>query len=129
MPKKGKTSAKKKGKKSPLIPKKNEWSNEVREAWIKSCLQSQYPEEEVPSKMCDMADCNKMCVPTKPFENTNITCLKCKHFMCTDCTNELWLNEWTVEDFYKPKINMRGLKHQVFVCRFCDVSFDKLEEV
>ena len=70
-----------------------------------------------------------MCVPTEVFDNTNITCMGCSKFHCTQCTDQMWTGVWNGEVFYKPKLVVPGLQHEVFRCAFCRASFDRIREV
>ena len=36
-----------------------------------------------------------------------------------------WKGTWTQEDFYKPKFELPGLKHELWKCPFCRASFDR----
>jgi len=84
---------------------------------------------DIPARRCDVPHCEKVCVPTRMFDNTNITCGECDHFHCTDCTNQIWTGEWNGTIFYKPVFSQPGMRHEVFRCAFCRTSFDRVEIV
>jgi len=77
------------------------------------------------SKCCEVFGCENTEYITPPFgSNVNIKCLKCSHFTCSSCCDQIWSGTWNQTDFYKPKMTMMGL-HQVFKCPFCRASFDR----
>ena len=78
---------------------------------------------------CDVPHCENACVPTEMFDNTNITCMVCSKFHCTQCTEQIWTGEWNGVTFYKPTYLIRGMRHEVFCCAFCRSSFDRITEV
>ena len=73
--------------------------------------------------------CEKVCVPALPFDNTNVTCMHCEKFHCTDCTSQIWTGQWMDSVFYKPTIVLPGMRHEVFRCAFCRASFDRIVKV
>ena len=85
--------------------------------------------EEPAPRTCDVPFCEKVSRPTPMFQNDNITCMRCKNFHCDDCSKQIWSGEWQGEVFYKPKMLIPGLKHEVFRCAFCRASFDRMEQV
>ena len=84
--------------------------------------------EELP-RQCDVPHCEKVCVPALPFDNTNVTCMHCEKFHCTDCTSQIWTGQWMDSVFYKPTIVLPGMRHEVFRCAFCRASFDRIVKV
>ena len=78
------------------------------------------------NRICDVPHCGNSCVATPMFDDTNITCMKCKKFHCTECTKSIWKGEWDGETFYKPKFILPGLRHEVFRCAFCRATFDRM---
>jgi len=78
------------------------------------------------TKKCDVPYCDKTCEATPMFDNTNITCLKCKKFHCNECSAQIWKGEWNGNVFYKPNMNFLGLTHEVFQCAFCRATFDRM---
>jgi hypothetical protein len=82
-------------------------------------------------KRCDIPHCEMECVPTRLFYDTtcNITCIRCKHFMCNGCTTRIWKGEWNGEQFYKHKSILPNMEHGVFMCPFCRSSFDRMDSV
>jgi hypothetical protein len=77
-------------------------------------------------KKCEVPYCETIEKPCIMFDDRNITCRKCNHFTCSSCTSRIWKGEWSDETFYKPKIIVRGMTHQVFTCPFCRASFDRV---
>jgi len=75
---------------------------------------------------CEVPYCETIEKETSEFEHTNIRCLTCNKFTCSVCTNKIWRGEWPDSTFYKPKIIIPGVIHQVFSCPFCRASFDRL---
>lgn len=76
-------------------------------------------------KKCDVPHCENVCVPTRFFDDTNITCMACRNFHCTECTKRIWTDQWTEETYSKPKYYLQGLRHEVFACAFCRAAFDR----
>ena len=77
-------------------------------------------------KPCDVPHCETEEIPTPMFVDTNITCMTCKKFHCSQCTKQIWTGNWNGETFYKPKILFAGMKHEVWRCAFCRSSFDRI---
>jgi len=76
---------------------------------------------------CDIPHCEEQEKPTNSFDHTNISCWGCKKFHCSKCTEQIWSGTWNGETFYKPKVVLPGLTHQVFRCAFCRSSFDRMK--
>ena len=77
-------------------------------------------------KVCEVPHCENKENATCMFDNTNITCIKCNHFTCSKCCEQIWKGEWNGEQFYKPKFVFNDLKHEVWQCPFCRASFDRI---
>jgi hypothetical protein len=85
------------------------------------------PETQPTCRPCDIPHCEEKEIPTMMFDDTNITCITCKKFHCSKCTEEIWSGTWNGETFYKPKILIAGMTHQVWRCAFCRASFDRIK--
>jgi len=72
---------------------------------------------------CDI--CGKKQHPAKMFDDFNITCMMCDHFTCNQCTKVRWKDTWKRGDFWKPKQELIGLKHEVWNCPSCRDGFDR----
>ena len=81
--------------------------------------------KQTAGKVCDVPYCVRKETPTRMFDDTNITCMKCDHFICSCCVEKNWKGTWTQEDFYKPKYELPGLKHELWKCPFCRATFDR----
>ena len=81
--------------------------------------------KQTAGKVCDVPYCVRKETPTMMFDDTNITCMKCDHFICSCCVEKNWKGTWTQEDFYKPKYELPGLKHELWNCPFCRATFDR----
>ena len=84
------------------------------------------PPDSVECRPCDIPHCEEQDTPTIMFDDTNITCMRCNKFHCRKCTEQIWTGTWNGETFYKPKIIIEGMTHQVFRCAFCRASFDRI---
>ena len=59
------------------------------------------------------------------FDDSNITCMMCDHFTCNQCTKVRWKETWNKGNFWKPKLEFIGLKHEVWNCPSCRDGFDR----
>jgi hypothetical protein len=90
---------------------------------------SDIPEIQKPMRKCDVPFCDKECEESPMFSHKNITCMRCDKFHCDDCSKQIWTGEWNGEVFHKPVINfIVGLRHEMFRCAFCRVTFDRFNE-
>lgn len=77
-------------------------------------------------RCCDVPYCNNVQEPPLSFDNTNgVICWTCKKMACKECTDRIWSGEWNGKIFYKPKLIIKGLIHQVWKCPHCRASFDR----
>ena len=79
--------------------------------------------------VCDIPFCEEYVSNYYCFDQKSIKCMSCGKGMCEDCCSKIWKGEWNGEQFYKPKIIIQGLKHEVFMCPFCRASFDRIVQV
>ena len=68
--------------------------------------------------------CKKDEPESEAFSHYNITCFQCAGFFCSSCCDEIWTDEWTTEQFAKPKF-FSG--HQLFQCPLCLSAFDRFK--
>ena len=87
------------------------------------------PTRSTHEKTCEIPGCDTTEIQTRLFDDTNITCMQCGHFICSVCTDRIWKGEWSDETFPKPKYFLPGAVHQVWTCPFCRASFDRSARV
>lgn len=74
---------------------------------------------------CDVPYCESEAEAICP-RNNNVRCWTCKKFCCKNCSSHIYKGTWNGEEFYKPKIIIPGMVHQIWKCPHCRSSFDRI---
>ena len=79
------------------------------------------------TRHCDVVGCEAVELETDLFIHDNITCMKCKKFVCAECTLQIWQGRWHGEVFYKPRLVAPRFVHEIWRCPFCRDTFVLIE--